>query len=299
MRQLKPLQVSFRRAAPAFSVMPNCYITLRFGAATHFSAAARFGVASFASAAIYLTAATPAQAESKLAAPDDSPWNRAEPAEQTQVNRPGAASSRPATPAPSSPPEDPADDPKNFGHRGQFGLRAAFMGSYRMVLRKDETPLCNEPDLSKEAKDQQKFCGFMGPPALDLALSFAPLHSIEPFLWLRLGLSSEDKTKTDPVRIYGLGLRAYTLNDSPFKVFIEPAVGISTESGSPESPAFPGPSSYAPDYKTDLLFRLSGGPQYDIGKYVGIYVQAGVSVGILRSINAGLEFGGGLQLRAP
>ncbi len=181
----------------------------------------------------------------------------------------------------------------------QVGLRAGIVGAYRMVMRYDESPLCRAAELEKPAKDQQKLCGFMGPPALDLALSFAPLAGLEPFLWARFGLAGEDATETQPLRLFGAGLRAYTMSDSRFKIFIEPAVAFSTEGGDGASYQFANSAVYQPDYKGDLLFHLAAGPQYDFAKVFGVYVSAGATVGVLRSINTSMEFGGGLQLRLP
>lgn len=187
-----------------------------------------------------------------------------------------------------------------YGHGLQVGLRGAFLGGYKMVFRYDQSPLCKEPDLAKPAKDQQKFCGFMGSPTLDLALSFAPLGSIEPFLWARFALDGESQTNTNALKVFGAGLRVYTMSDSRFKVFIEPAIGLAAESGAGNVDfTFPADGTYNPEYKSDLLFHLGIGPQYDFAKAFGIYLHGGMAVGVLRSLNATLEFGGGIQLRAP
>lgn len=187
-----------------------------------------------------------------------------------------------------------------YGHGFQVGLRGGFLGGYKMVFRYDQSPLCKEPDPTKAAKDQQKFCGFMGSPTLDLALSFAPLDSIEPYIWARFALDGESQTNTNALRVFGAGLRVYTMSDSRFKVFIEPAIGLATEAGAGNADfTFPADDTYNPEYKNDLLFHLGVGPQYDFAKAFGVYVHAGMAVGVLRSLNATLEFGGGIQLRVP
>jgi len=54
-----------------------------------------------------------------------------------------------------------------------------------------------------------------------------------------------------------------------------------------------------PDYKTDFLFHLGVGPQYDFARAFGIYVNAGLTTGVLRFIHTELEITGGAQLRVP
>jgi hypothetical protein len=182
-----------------------------------------------------------------------------------------------------------------FGHGQQFGLRAGLVGGYRMIFRYDESPFCSEFDRTKSVKDQQKFCGHAAPFAIDLALSFALLDSIEPFLWGRFGLSAEKKTDTEPVVIVGIGARIYTMSDSAFKIFIEPAIGVELEGGR-------GSAAYQlndPEYKQDLVFHLAAGPQLDLAKNFGIYADAGMTTGILRSIHSTLEIQLGVQARLP
>lgn len=186
-----------------------------------------------------------------------------------------------------------ADD--GFGHGMQFGLRAGVVGGYRMVFRYDESPFCRDFDTSKSIEDQQKFCGHAAPFAVDLGLSFAPLASIEPFLWGRFGLSAEDETDTEPVVILGAGARIYTMSDSAFKIFIEPALGMELEEGQ-GSPDY---QLNDPEYKQDVVFHLAAGPQLDLSKNFGVYADAGITTGILRSIHSVLELQLGVQARMP
>src|SRR5690606_33710433 len=125
----------------------------------------------------------------------------------------------------------PAHADLDFGHGGQLGLRVGLVGGYRMVLRYDESPYCVAPDPTRTASDQQKFCGHGAPLALDLALGFAPFDFIEPFAWARLGLARETQTDTDAIVILGAGARLYTMSDSAFKIYVEPALGFELEGG--------------------------------------------------------------------
>jgi hypothetical protein len=186
----------------------------------------------------------------------------------------------------------PEDDA--FGHSGQFGLRFGIVGGMRMVFRYDETALCVYPD----AGEPQRFCGHAAPLALEPALSFAPLDSLEPFVWGRFGLSEERQTNTDPLVILGLGLRLYTMSDSRFKVFLEPAVGWELE-GREGGPRDASGIEQNAEYKKDLIFHIVAGMQYDFAPAVGAFVDAGLTTGVLRALHTTLEIQAGLQVRAP
>lgn len=195
---------------------------------------------------------------------------------------------------PSAEAKDEADDDR-YDHGGQIGLRVGLVGGYRMIFRYDESPFCAAYDDQKSLKDQQKFCGHAAPFALDVALSYALIGAIEPFLWGRFGLSGEDETDTEPVVILGAGTRIYTMSDSAFKIFIEPAIGMELEEGR-------GAAEYQlndPEYKQDIVFHLAAGPQLDLAKNFGVYADAGITTGILRSIHSVLEVQLGVQGRVP
>ena len=181
-----------------------------------------------------------------------------------------------------------------YGHGHQFGLRVGLVGGYRMVLRYDKSPLCHDFDPAK-GKDQQKFCGYGAPFALDFALGGALIDSFEPFLWARIGLGGEEKTNTEPLLVLGLGTRIYTMSDSAFKVFVEPAIGVELE-GKDDGSDTSRPSNY---YRTDLLFHLAAGPHFDVHKNFGFYADAGLTMGILRYLHSTLELTAGIQGRIP
>jgi hypothetical protein len=189
--------------------------------------------------------------------------------------------------------DEPGEPDRSYSHFMQFGLRASLVVGYRMVFRYDESPLCNEDDVGEPREDRQKFCGFGGPLAVDLGLSFAPLGPIEPYLWARFGLTGEADTNTEPVRILGVGTRIYTTSASAFKVYIEPAVAYEFEGGA----GHPGWAEF--EYKKDLVLHLGVGPQIDVSQGVGLFLNGGMTTGILRAIHASLELQGGVQVRVP
>jgi hypothetical protein len=190
----------------------------------------------------------------------------------------------------------PADEKdEDFGHMGQFGLRVGINGGLRMVLRYDESPFCREFDVEKSVKDQARFCGHMAPFAADIGLSFALLDWVEPFAWARLGFTAEEETDTEPLLIFGAGLRIYTNSDSAFKIYFEPAVGLEFEKGR-GSPTY---QANNPEYKQDIVFHLAGGPQLDFSRYFGAFATFGVTTGVVRAIHSSLDAQLGVQGRYP
>ena len=188
-----------------------------------------------------------------------------------------------------------AADKDGFGHRNQFGLRAGLVAGYNMIFRYDQSPLCGTYDANKPPKDQQKFCGHGAPLALDFAASFAPLDFVEPYVFVRLGLAGETQTDTAPLKVVGAGARIYTMSDSAFKIYIEPALAYEFE-GSAGKVSRPG---YNPQYKGDLLIHLAAGPQLDLAQYLGLFANAGLTTGIFRAIHTQLELQLGVQARFP
>jgi opacity protein-like surface antigen len=186
---------------------------------------------------------------------------------------------------------------EQFGHGMQFGLRADIVGGYRMIFRYDKSPFCRTPKGVAD-KDEQKFCGNAAPMAVDLALSFAIVDFAEPYVWARFGLGGEASTNTEAVMAFGAGARIYTMSDSKFKIFVEPAVGMEVEGGAGNI-AWRFDNLAMPDYKTDLLFHLGVGPQYDFARAFGIYAAAGMTTGVLRYIHTELELSFGAQVRVP
>jgi hypothetical protein len=208
----------------------------------------------------------------------------------TLLALPAAAADADGAGAKPSEKSDAAKD--SFGHGFQFGLRAGLVGGYNMIFRYDHSPLCA---VTQPNKDPQKVCGHGAPLALDIAASFAPLDFVEPYLFMRLGLSGETETDTKPLTVVGAGARVYTMSDSAFKIFIEPALAYEFEGGN-GSLAF---QANKPVYKNDMLIHLAAGPQLDLAKYVGVFIDAGLTTGVLRAIHTELELQGGVQARFP
>jgi hypothetical protein len=205
--------------------------------------------------------------------------------------------------------EAPAKDAKeeetgkedSYGHGQQGSLRVGLMLGYKMDFRYPHSPYCAEHyDGNKGGDEQLKTCGFGAPPAMDLALGFAIIDSIEPFVFARFGLTGEERTATNPLFLVGAGVRIYTMSDSRFKLFFEPALAYEGEgaSGASTTPPF-NPHAFPLEYKKDFVFHLGIGPQYDFAKQFGVYINSGLDVGVLRSISATLLLNIGVQGRLP
>jgi hypothetical protein len=191
--------------------------------------------------------------------------------------------------------ESDDEDDEDFGHMGQFGLRASLVGGLRMVLRYDDSPYCTEPDPLKPPNNQRKFCGHAAPLAVDLGASFALLDFFEPFAWARLGIMPEKQKDTKPVVILGVAARLYMTSASMFKVFIEPAVAYEMESGRGTAAW----QANSPEYSQDIVFHLAAGPQLDFEQHVGVFLTGGVTTGVVRAIHNSLDLALGVQGRFP
>ncbi|HEX6274477.1 MAG TPA: hypothetical protein VFZ53_15650 [Polyangiaceae bacterium] len=185
--------------------------------------------------------------------------------------------------------EEAKADDDAFGHGGQLGLRVGLVAGYRMILRYEDSPLCAEFDPEK-GTDQQKFCGHAAPFALNTALSYGVFDWLEPFAWGRFGLAAEDETYTKPVLMFGAGVRIYTMSDSPFKIFIEPAIGLGFEDGEDVN-------GDTVEFDTDVAFHLAAGPTLDFSRNFGAYVTGGVTTTIIRALATSLEAELGIQGR--
>ncbi len=202
------------------------------------------------------------------------------------------AASTPAVAAQKDDAKPAKKEGEDFTHGFRFGLRMGVVGGLRMVFRySGDSAFCKQPE--KDPGEAQKFCGHQAPYGLESALSFALTDSIEPFFWGRFGLSGELETNTKPVRMLGIGTRIYSMQDSRFKIFFEPAVAWETEGGGNQ------PRYQKFDYPRDLALHLGGGLQVELHELVGVFLDAGMTTGVIRSLNSNLEVQVGLQGRTP
>lgn len=181
--------------------------------------------------------------------------------------------------------ESDKQDP--YDHNDQFGLRVGLTLPYKVNFRFDDSPPCD----SRNPVEDKKVCPVASPVALDLAVSYALTGTIEPFVWVRLGLGDETATSTAASRIVGAGLRLYTQSTSRFKIYLQPAI----------AGEFEGPTVSIPgrNWETDVVAQVHLGGQYDFTKNVGAYLSLGPSVAFVRALSLGIEGSLGVQARLP
>jgi hypothetical protein len=234
-----------------------------------------------------------AQDDSSEAGDGDDPSARSESSDEARAER-GKHSQRRVY-GRSNEADSDAHDASSLGHAGQFSLRAGLVGGMRVIMRYEQSPFCADP-TKDEPGEERTLCGHASPLALDLGAGYAAIDGFEPFLWARLGLAAESQTDTKPLVVLGGGARLYAMSDSAFKVLIEPAFGVELEGGGDE-PAWQ--LRRDTDYRTDLLFHLAAGPHYDFTNNFGAYLDAGVTLGVLRALHATMEAQLGVQGRYP
>lgn len=180
--------------------------------------------------------------------------------------------------------------PETFGHFGQFGIRAGITFPYKINFRMDDSPPCDDGSVSV-TNPEKKVCPTGTPPALDLALSFGVLDALEPFVWVRLGLGQEKTTHTASTLGFGAGVRIYTMSESRFKVFFEPAAAVLTEGASNPQPGR--------NYQTDILAHLHVGGHFDFMRHVGASISLGPEASFFRAITVGIAGTIAVQARFP
>lgn len=179
-------------------------------------------------------------------------------------------------------------DAPTYGHQGQFGLRAGVGVGYKVLVRADDSPPC---DVDGDG-DVESVCAYNTPGVFDLAASFAVFDAIEPYVWMRFGLSEDDTTLTEATRLIGAGLRVYTMSDAQLKLFFEPALAVEFEGATDAAPT-------DANYDTDFVVHGHFGLQYDFMAYLGLYASIGPNVSFVRAIATELEGSIGLQARVP
>jgi hypothetical protein len=279
-------QSKMRRLAISFQGCGNCIrpiVTVRF---------MRFALLSIGIALVLSTALGPRQSYAQEASDEPEGETTTGSDDSAGARRKSESSETSSLAESKDSGKQPGEPDRSFPHAGQFSLRVGFVGAYRIVSRFDSSPYCENP-VPADPQQIKKFCGFGAPPAIDVALGYAPFNSLEAFAWGRFGVVGESQTNTLPLVALGIGARLYTLNDSAFKFFIQPAVGWELEKGAGN------PNWRRTEYKQDLLMQLLAGPQFDFTSGIGADAAAGITAGIFRAIQTWMEFDLGVQARFP
>jgi hypothetical protein len=197
----------------------------------------------------------------------------------------GALAQEPSKPAPAAEPTKPKEEAraaakKGLSHKYQVGVGVRAGTGYRIIAPYHEE-FCGD---RKDDGGNKSVCGSRQKVWLELSPSFGVTSSLELLVDVRLYLE-EDFTKTKAFWI-APGIKYYTDPDSIFKFFASGQLVFENQdmgSGGPKS--------------FDFGIRSALGLQFDILRYVGLYVQGGVTIAFLRWLTFTVDGGGGVQVR--
>lgn len=172
-------------------------------------------------------------------------------------------------------------------HQYQVGVRLGIGVPYRFRLQYggDDAAQCEE--------STESFCNGLGEAMLDVGLEFAFTPTLELFTILRIGLANESFTGANTLQL-GLGIRTYTNPTDLVKVYLGAALMFDFGSIDEANRARVG------DYGSfDFGLRGQIGVQFDVIRYLGIFLQIDPQVFFLRYLDAALGGSLGLQGRFP
>jgi hypothetical protein len=167
-------------------------------------------------------------------------------------------------------------------HARQFGLSLLPGSGYRIIVPYKEDQPCG--DSSRNA--DRRVCTHALPFFLELQLSFGIFPRLDFFADLRFGLQKDPVTDNNHEFAFSPGFRFWLDQDVALKFYttaqvVYDYVGYSSVSSS------------------DFGVRNANGLMYDPIKNLGIYVQLGWTMGLVRWFRMELDGGLGLQVRYP
>ena len=206
------------------------------------------------------------------------------PPEATHETAPPPESGSPdEAPLPTAPADQhaPGTDDRTMSHQLQVGVRVGFGFSYLFAIKYGDGAACST------SPDEETFCRHLVGGLIDVELGFGITEGLELSFDGRFGLADDPNAHHVPVQL-GLGIRGYIPATDPFKLYIGARLTLDlTESNDPA-------------WKdVDVGARAEFGLQYDILRYLGVYIQLGVNIQILRAFAFPLDFTGGVQARFP
>jgi len=191
----------------------------------------------------------------------------------------------PTRPAAAQEPTKPKEEAratakKGLSHKYQFGVAVRAGTGYRVIAPYHEE-FCGD---KKDDGGNKSVCGSRQKVWLELSPSFGFTHSLELLVDVRLYL--EDDFSGTKAFFVAPGIKYYTDPDDIFKFFASGQLVLENQ-----EMGAGGPKSF------DLGIRSALGIQFDILRYVGLYVQGGVTIAFLRWLTFTVDVGGGLQVR--
>lgn len=169
----------------------------------------------------------------------------------------------------------PSAEEEKLNHKYQAGLGVRAGTGFRVIVPYGEEN-CGEADKS--------VCGGRQPVWLELSPSFGITSSFELLVDVRIYLESDFSAGKG--FFVAPGFKYYTDPDDLFKFFLTGQLVLENQ-----DQAQPGLSSF------DMGIRSALGLQFDILRYVGLYVQGGMILAFKRWLTFTVDLGGGVQFR--
>jgi len=181
--------------------------------------------------------------------------------------------------------EDIEEADEGLHHEYQVGIRAGIGVPFMFALRYNGGPRCNASD----PMDPDQFCVFVGSTMITFDLSFGLTTDVELVLGGRIGAVPVEPTENLNGQVL-LGIRAYISPESIAKVYFAPSVVLDVTP----------PANAVPNWgDVDFGVRGAFGVQVDLFRYLGLYVEIGVNILLVRSFAISPDVHGGFQVRFP
>ena len=195
-----------------------------------------------------------------------------------------ALADKPSSEEPSKPEEPSQPEEKkpqaattaSLGHRYQFGLGVRAGTGYRVIMPYHEES-CGQEDKS--------VCGSRQPFWLEISPSFGFTRSLELLVDVRLFLE-EDFTNSRGLFV-APGIKYYTDAEDLFKMYFTGQLVLESQKQIQNS----GLTSF------DIGVRSVLGIQFDILRYVGLFAQGGIIIGLKRWLTFVVDVAAGVQIR--
>jgi hypothetical protein len=203
---------------------------------------------------------------------------------RAQEPTPPGTSSEPAPPAePTKPPEKTQSaKKKSLSHKYQIGLAARAGTGYRVIAPYHDE-FCGQFD---DKGGKKSVCGSRQPVWLEISPSFGVTGSLEILVDARIYLENLDPNLTrSRGYFFAPGIKYFTDPESIFKFFATGQIVFENQDYGGTVSSF------------DVGLRSVIGINFDVVRYVGLYLQGGIILGFNRWLTFTCDFGGGFQVR--
>jgi hypothetical protein len=174
--------------------------------------------------------------------------------------------------------------PPTLDHRSQLGVALMPGIGYRVIARYQEGQRC----LDASGDPARWVCTSGVPMFMDLQLGYGLTSRLDVLTDVRLGLGRESGAPAGRQLAVAPGIRVWLDRDVRLKFFttVQALIDVTSQ-------------GQASVRNTDFGLRNSNGLMYDALRNVGVYLQLGESIGLVRWFRIELDVGLGLQVRLP